>query len=128
MVDNLDSRWEPGQAKKQGDGGYIGKNSSYALFFCTLSCIDIHMSEFKQGSETANSFVNRILEKLLPQILVGEAVAVPDDDEEMNWRLFFGTVRTCRVSPRTFSPEARMNGQRRVGQDCETDGMARATR
>ncbi len=40
-------------------------------------------------SETASSFVERILNKWLPQILQGEAVAVPDDDEEMNWRLFF---------------------------------------
>jgi hypothetical protein len=40
-------------------------------------------------SETANSFVARVLETHLPQILVGEAVAVADDDEEMNWRLFF---------------------------------------
>src|SRR5271157_1198591 len=40
-------------------------------------------------SETATRFVTRILEKWLPKILEGEAVAVPDDDEEMNWRLFF---------------------------------------
>ncbi len=40
-------------------------------------------------SESATSFVSRILDKWLPQILEGEAVAVPDDDEEMNWRLFF---------------------------------------
>ncbi|MGO9918421.1 MAG: hypothetical protein ACLQIB_27455 [Isosphaeraceae bacterium] len=40
-------------------------------------------------SEIATTFVTRILDKWLPQILEGEAVAVPDDDEEMNWRLFF---------------------------------------
>jgi hypothetical protein len=54
------------------------------------------MSEPRRMSETATSFVNRILEKWLPQILVGEAVAVPDDDEEMNWRLFFAHSQDFR--------------------------------
>jgi hypothetical protein len=51
--------------------------------------IDVRAFSTVKMSETATSFVTRILEKWLPQILVGEAVAVPDDDEEMNWRLFF---------------------------------------
>ena len=39
--------------------------------------------------ETATEYVARILAKWLARIVTGEAVAVPDDDEEMNWRLFF---------------------------------------
>ena len=42
-----------------------------------------------RSNETAEEFVARILAKWLPKILVGDGVAVPDDDEEMNWRLFF---------------------------------------
>lgn len=40
-------------------------------------------------SGAAREFVDRILGKWLPRIVIGEAVAVPDDDDEMNWRLFF---------------------------------------
>jgi hypothetical protein len=47
------------------------------------------MADSKRSSETAGEFVHRVLEKWLRTILVGDAVAVPDDDEEMNWRLFF---------------------------------------
>lgn len=36
-----------------------------------------------------NAYVQTVLTKYLPQILNGDAVAVPDDPEEMNWRLFF---------------------------------------
>ncbi len=36
-----------------------------------------------------NAYVEAILTKYLPQIINGDAVAVPDDPEEMNWRLFF---------------------------------------
>ena len=35
------------------------------------------------------TYVDSILDKHLPTILTGDCVAVPDDDEEMNWRLFF---------------------------------------
>jgi hypothetical protein len=47
------------------------------------------MVALKVSNETAEEFVARILEKWLSKILVGDAVAVLDDDEEMNWRLFF---------------------------------------
>ena len=36
-----------------------------------------------------NTYVQQILTKYLPKIINGDAVAVPDDAEEMNWRLFF---------------------------------------
>lgn len=36
-----------------------------------------------------NQFVETILHKHLPTIFDGDKVAVPDDPEEMNWRLFF---------------------------------------
>lgn len=36
-----------------------------------------------------NDYIDRILKQYLPRILDGYRVAVPDDDEEMNWRIFF---------------------------------------
>jgi hypothetical protein len=63
--------------------------SSALLFFCAEARRGTQMVGSNRSSETAGDFVARILEKWLPQILVGDTVAVPDDDEEMNWRLFF---------------------------------------
>lgn len=36
-----------------------------------------------------NEYANQILQRYLPGILEADSVAVPDNDEEMNWRLFF---------------------------------------
>ena len=36
-----------------------------------------------------NDYTDRILRQYLPRILDGYRVAIPDDEEEMNWRIFF---------------------------------------
>ena len=47
-------------------------------------------------SEAASDFVKRVLDKWLPQILQGEAVAVSDDDEEIDsLETLSGEIEAC---------------------------------
>lgn len=38
---------------------------------------------------TGGTYLTRALQKYLPSLLLTDGVAVPDDPEEMRWRLFF---------------------------------------
>jgi hypothetical protein len=44
----------------------------------------------------SNVYVSGLLEEFMPRMLAADGVAVPDDEEEMNWRLFFAHSQDMR--------------------------------
>lgn len=56
-----------------------------------MLCFLLDAAIRRSRESTMSDYVQRILARWVPGMLSGDGVAIPDDPEEMNWRIFFAS-------------------------------------